>query len=53
MTETKTAPGKSPVALVRNFFGMSLQEMKAEWTTMPAADKAQIIQGLTDGTLTY
>lgn len=43
----------SVLKLVREFFGMSLQEMKAEWTTLPAADKAQIEKGLRDGTLSY
>lgn len=43
----------SPLKLVREYFGMSLAEMKAEWTTLPAKDKAEILAGLTDGTETY
>lgn len=43
----------SPLKMVRDFFGMSLAEMKSEWTTMPEKDKQEIIKGLTDGSLTY
>lgn len=53
----------SPLKLVREFFGMSLAEMKAEWGSLPEMkaewktltpkDKAEIVAGLTDGTLTY
>lgn len=38
---------------VREFFGMSLPQMKAEWVTLPEKDKAEILAGLSDGTLTY
>lgn len=38
---------------VREFFGMSLPEMKAEWVSLPDKDKADILAGLSDGTLTY
>lgn len=38
---------------VREFFGMSMQEMKAEWVPLSDKDKAELTQGLTDGTLTY
>lgn len=38
---------------VREFFGMSLPQMKAEWVPLPEKDKAEILAGLTDGTLTY
>lgn len=38
---------------VREFFGMSLPEMKAEWVPLTDAEKAQILGGLSDGTLTY
>lgn len=37
----------SPLKLVRTFFGLNLTEMKAEWTTLPQADKDDIIKGLT------
>lgn len=49
------APAKpaSPLKLVREFFGMNMAQMKAEWTTMAQADKDQISGGLADGTLTY
>lgn len=54
MTDTG-APAKpaSPLKLVREFFGMNMTEMKAEWTTMGQADKDQISGGLANGTLTY
>ena len=42
-----------PLKLVRDFFGFGLSEMKREWVPMPEADKAQIIKGLSDGSLTY
>jgi hypothetical protein len=40
---------------VREFFGMSLPEFRAEWTQggLTADDKAQIRAGLADGTLSY
>lgn len=48
----------SPLKLVREFFDtekrpMTLVQMKAEWVPMPEKDKQEIIQGLTDGSLTY
>jgi len=48
----------SPLKLVREYFNtparpMTLADMKAEWIPLPDADKAQIIAGLTDGSLTY
>lgn len=51
-TPTKPAGG---LKAVRDFFGLKLQEMKAEWTNgnLTDDDKAQILAGLTDGTLTY
>lgn len=49
MADVKQATMKD----VREFFGMSLPEMKAEWVTLPDADKADILAGLTNGTLTY
>ncbi len=38
---------------VKEFFGMSLAEMKAEWMTLSKADRADILRGLSDGSLTY
>lgn len=38
---------------VREFFGMSLPEMKAEWVSLPEKDKAEILAGLSNGSLTY
>lgn len=45
----------SPVKLVKDFFGMNLTEMKAEWTNggLTPEDKAEIVAGLSDGSLTY
>jgi hypothetical protein len=43
----------SVLKLVKEFFGMTLKDMKAEWTTLPAKDKAEIESGLRNGTLTY
>lgn len=43
----------SPLKMVREFFGMSLAEMKTEWVPLPEKDKQEIIKGLSDGTLTY
>jgi hypothetical protein len=43
----------SPLKVVREFFGMSLAEMKAEWVPLSQEDKDDILKGLTDGTLTY
>lgn len=39
--------------LVKEFFGMTLAEMKAEWIPLPQKDKEDITKGLRDGTLTY
>lgn len=40
---------------VREFFGMSLQDFRKEWTQggLTADDKAAIRAGIGDGTLTY
>lgn len=38
---------------VREFFGMTLSEMKEQWVPLPESDKQDIIKGLTDGSLTY
>lgn len=43
----------SVLKLVKDFFGMDLKAMKAEWTVLSADEKAQIEKGLRDGTLTY
>jgi hypothetical protein len=43
----------SPLKVIRDYFGMSLAEMKAEWTPLPADVKAQLIEGITNGTETY
>ena len=43
----------SPLKLIREYFGMTLQEMKAEWAPLPAEVKAQLIEGITNGTETY
>lgn len=43
----------SPLKMVREFFGMNLAQMKAEWVPMSEKDKQDILSGLTDGTLTY
>lgn len=43
----------SPLKMVREFFGMSLAEMKNEWVPLPNEDKEQILRGLEDGTLNY
>jgi hypothetical protein len=51
MAEVKSAA--SPLKMVREFFGLSMAEMKAEWVPMSEKDKAEIIKGLSDGTLTY
>ena len=58
---------KATVKAVKDFFGLSLPEMKQEWMgknadgtlngdaskVLTAADKEQILSGLGDGTLTY
>lgn len=51
-TPNKPAGG---LKAVRDFFGMNLQQMKAEWTSggLTDQDKAEILAGLTDGSLTY
>lgn len=43
----------SVAKLVKEFFGMTLADMKREWIPMSHEDKAQIEKGLRDGTLTY
>lgn len=43
-TPVKTS---SPLKMVREYFGMNLAQMKAEWTTLPQSDKDAIIGGIT------
>lgn len=43
----------SPLKMVREFFGMTLAEMKSEWVPLSEKDKEDIFQGINDGTLTY
>lgn len=43
----------SSLKKVREFFGMTLPEMKKEWVPLPAKDKDEILKGLADGSLTY
>lgn len=43
----------SPLKMVREFFGMTMPEMKVELVPMSDKDKAEIVQGLTDGSLNY
>lgn len=38
---------------VRDYFGMSGQDMIKEWKALTDEDKVQIKQGIGDGTLTY
>ncbi len=40
---------------VREFFGMTVGQFRDEWTKqgLTETDKAQIRQGLADGTMTY
>lgn len=45
----------SPLKLVRDYFGMTLQEMKKEWSNggLTAEEKQDIVHGIMDGTETY
>lgn len=38
---------------IREFFGMSMPEFRAEWTALSSEAKAQIKAGLSDGSLNY
>jgi hypothetical protein len=38
---------------VKEFFGMNLAEMKAEWMTLGQDDRNDILRGLSDGSLNY
>jgi hypothetical protein len=44
-----------PVTLkdIMKYFGMSSQEMTREWKALNEEDKAQIKNGLSDGSMTY
>ncbi|MEV8316423.1 hypothetical protein AB0Q95_19855 [Streptomyces sp. NPDC059900] len=55
MTDTTASKAPSGLKLVRDFFGLKLTGMKTEWTNggLTDADKAQITEGLKNGTLTY
>jgi hypothetical protein len=41
------------VKKVREFFGMTLAEMKKEWVPLSNEEKEQILSGIENGTLTY
>lgn len=45
----------SPLKLIREYFGMTLPDMKKEWSNggLTAVDKAQLIAGIESGTETY
>jgi hypothetical protein len=51
------ATTQSGVGLTVKFFGklqnQTLAEFKAEWDALGNANKAQLVQGLSDGTLNY
>lgn len=55
MTDTTAPKATGHLKMIRDFFGLKLGEMKGEWTNggLTDADKEQIVQGLSDGTLTY
>lgn len=38
---------------VMRFFGMKAGEFRAEWAKLTDTDKAQLKEGVTNGTLTY
>lgn len=37
----------SPLKLIKEFFGLKLAEMKAEYSSLPQTDKDDLIKGLT------
>jgi hypothetical protein len=55
--EITMATTQSGVGLTVKFFGklqnQTLAEFKAEWDALGDANKAQLVRGLSDGTLTY
>lgn len=44
---------KSPVVLIKDFFGLSAKEAMDLVKGLPAPDKEQLAQGIKDGSLTY
>jgi hypothetical protein len=48
-------PAHSGLKAVKEFFGMDLPEMKAEWAKggLSARDREEIAGGISDGSLTY
>jgi ABC-type sulfate transport system substrate-binding protein len=42
-----------PIVEIRDFFGMKSAEFAKQWAQLTAGDKAQIKQGLADGSLNY
>ena len=48
-------PAQSDLKAVREFFGMDLPEMKAEWAKggLTSKDREQVAGGIRDGSLTY
>lgn len=49
----KTDAPKYNLRAIKEFFGMNLAQMKAEFIGLPEKDKEQIDAGITSGTLTY
>lgn len=57
------ATPNTPIKQVKEFFGMNLAQMKDEWIQkelpdgdpkkLTEADKAQLLEGIGNGTLTY
>ena len=49
------ADKKASVKDIKDFFGMTLGDMKKEWTGghLTEKDKAELSQGIGDGSLTY
>ena len=41
------------LAQIRDFFGMSSGDFAREWKTLSPGDKAQIKEGVANGTLNY
>lgn len=44
---------KTLIQTVKEFFGMSAQQMVREWKMLSEEDKEQIREGLMNGSLTY
>lgn len=49
------APPRASIAAAKAFFApkASAQEFLAEWKRLDEVDKAQLLRGLADGSLTY